>query len=243
MPARRFFLEGTHSDGDTVTIAGKDAHKIVRVLRLQSGDCIELVDSAATVFDAELIVESEAVRAVLRDGRRANDRARVQIDVAQAVPKGQKMDFIVEKLSELGVSAILPFESERCIARGVAAGKVERWRRLAQTAAQQSGRTNVARVDEVISFGTLVECLSKYDCVLFPWEVSDPSPLREVLPELVKSARRILVVIGPEGGFSHSEAASAERSGAAVVSLGRQILRTETAALYVVSVLSYLTLE
>lgn len=240
MPARRFFLEGTHFDGDTVTIAGKDAHKIVRVLRLQSGDRIEVVDSAATVFDAELIVDNATVHAVLRDGRGSLDAARVQIDVAQAVPKGQKMDFIVEKLSELGVSAILPFESERCIARGVAGTKVDRWRRLAQSAAQQSGRTNIPLIKDVTSYDALLERFSSYDLVLFPWEVADPLPLREVLPGLVQNTQRVLVVVGPEGGFSHGEAASAQNAGAAIVSLGHQILRTETAALYVVSILMYL---
>ncbi len=240
MPARRFFVEGTHVDGDVVPVAGKDARKILRVLRLKSGDAVEIVDSSATVFRGVLEIEDIEVCARLHDGRAGEPQTGLQIDVAQAVPKGQKMDFIVEKLSELGVSAILPFESERCIARAND-GKLERWRRIAEAAAQQSGRRDVARIEATLSFPRLRERFDSYDAVLFPWEVADRTPLREALPPKVHNAKRVLVVIGPEGGFSHHETESAQHDGAFVISLGERILRTETAALFVVSVLTYLS--
>ncbi len=240
MPARRFFVEGVCSDEEVVPVAGKDARKIVRVLRLKSGDTVEIVDSAATVFQGSLEIDGNDVRVRLRDGRAGEPSSHLQIDVAQAIPKGQKMDFIVEKLSELGVSAILPFESERCIAKGNES-KVERWRRIAEAAAQQSGRASVARVEATVAFAQLLEIFDSYDTVLFPWEIADRIPLRETLPKLIQNARRVLIVIGPEGGFSHQEAESAQQHGAAILSLGEQILRTETAALFVVSVLNYLS--
>lgn len=240
MPARRFFIEGTFHDGETVAIAGNDAHKIVRVLRLGSGDTIEVIDSTARRFDAELTVRDGAVEALLANGRDDNTAPRVAIDVAQGVPKGSKMDFVVEKLSELGVRAIRPFESERCVARGTGSSKVERWRRLAHAAAQQSGRIDIPAVDAVVDYAALLGTFSAYDVVLFPWEVAEHRALRETLPDLVNAASRILVVVGPEGGFSHDEAALAKSARATIVSLGEQILRTETAALFVVSVLRYL---
>ena len=240
MPARRFFIEGTHADGDVVPIGGQDAHKIVRVLRLKSGDRIELVDSAATSFQAELRLDGESVHAVLSDASQSPAASAVQIDVAQAVPKSSKMDFIVEKLSELGVSAIRPFESERCVVRGAGLQKVERWRRIAISAAQQSGRPNVAPVEDVVDYDQLVRTFASYDVVLFPWEVAERVALRDSLPALIANARRILIVVGPEGGFSHAEAELAKEAGAHVISLGSQILRTETAALFVLSILAYL---
>lgn len=241
MPARRFFLERVHATGDTVTFAGADAHKIANVLRLRSGDRIEIVDSAGTLFDAELHVSDGVVNASLASERERLEVSALAVDVAQGLPKGAKMDFIVEKLTELGVRAIVPFESERAVVREPGSAKLERWRRLARGAAQQSGRCDVPDVQPVRSFDELCAAFTEYDIVLFPWEAADRRPLRAVLPELLAGVRNALVVIGPEGGFSHDEAQRAEAAGARVVSLGSRILRTESAALVVLSILRYLT--
>lgn len=242
MGARRFFVTERRELGDRLTIDGSDAHKIVNVLRLRSGDAIEIADSAARIYRAELEIEGSAVRAHLSERISAGDAASLRVDVAQGVPKGAKMDFIVEKLSELGVSAILPVVSERTILRDVQAGKLERWRRLAHAAAAQSGRADIASIEDPLAFDELLNRFNAYDAVLFPWELAEGGSLRETLPGLIRDAQRILVVIGPEGGFSHAEAERAKTAGAAVVSLGSQILRTETAALVLLSVLRYLIL-
>jgi len=239
MPARRFFATGVRHAGERLQIDGADAHKIVNVLRLRSGDEIELVDSAGTVFAATLDVSADTVHAQLDAARaRASERS-VVIDVAQGIPKGQKMDFVVEKLSELGVRAIIPFESERTIVRGVGASKSERWQRLARGAAAQSGRTSVLDVCEPVSFEGLCARMRGYDAVLFLWEVAQTENLRERLRCLLDGARTVLVVVGPEGGFSHAEAEAAQAAGAATISLGEAILRTETAALVAVAIVTY----
>jgi 16S rRNA (uracil1498-N3)-methyltransferase len=149
------------------------------------------------------------------------------------------MDFVVEKLTELGAASIVPLKSERTIVTDVSAQKIERWRRLAKTAAQQSGRTEIPAIPDPVAFDDLLGAFGKYDVVLFPWELASGPPLRERLPALVQDARSILVVIGPEGGFSHAEANAAERAGGHLISLGGTILRTETAALVALSILSY----
>jgi 16S rRNA (uracil1498-N3)-methyltransferase len=239
MPARRFFVSDVHASGERVAIGGADAHKIRNVLRLRDGDGIEIVDSAGSVFAATLEGD-DGVHARLGTMRAAAGTSRIVIDVAQAIPKGAKMDFVVEKLSELGVRGILPFTSERAIVHDVGENKVERWRRLARSAAQQSGRADVLLVEEPRSFAEIREGFAAYDRVLVPWEVAEPRPLRDVLPAVVDGAERILVAIGPEGGFSHAEAEAAQAAGAHLLSLGERILRTETAALAVVAVLDYL---
>ncbi len=239
MSARRFFIEGAHSDGETVAIGDADARKIVHVLRLKSGDRIEAIDSTATVFEGDLAVDAGNVRATLSRGRKSDAGIRVRIDVAQAVPKGQKMDFVIEKLTELGAAAVVPFESDRSVARNTAAGKIERWRRLARTAAAQSGRATVMEIVDVQSFDGIVQRFSRYDAVLVPWEALAPAPLASRLPHLVADAGNILIVIGPEGGFSHEEMERAVAAGAHLISLGERILRTETAALMLLSVLAY----
>ncbi|MDP9025758.1 MAG: 16S rRNA (uracil(1498)-N(3))-methyltransferase [Candidatus Eremiobacteraeota bacterium] len=239
MSARRFFVEGMHTEGDAVQIGPSDAHKIAHVLRLQSGDVIEIVDSAAVLFDAKLTVDAHGTRAVLFAGRTSGRELRVEIDVAQGIPKGQKMDFVVEKLTELGAHAILPFESERSVAHDVGSAKLERWRRLAKSAALQSGRTVVPEVIDPQTLDDILARCASYDVALFPWEVAAQNPLRAMLPALIAGATRILIVIGPEGGFSHAEAERAAAAGAHRISLGARILRTETAALALLAILAY----
>lgn len=239
MAAARFFVEGVYGAGQTLTLAGDDAHKIVDVLRKRSGDTVQIVDSTAQRFEATLEIADRTVRARLGERFVPSVSERFEITVAQGVPKGQKMDFVVEKLTELGAATIVPLYSERSVAVDTGNAKLDRWRRLAKAAAAQCGRDTIPDVAEPLEFQNLVESFSGYDCVLFPWELAEQVPLKTVLPELVERARRILVVIGPEGGFSHAEAEAAQRHGAHVIGLGTRILRTETAALVVVALLNY----
>ncbi len=240
MPARRFFVRDVHRVGDRVAIEGSDAHKIVRVLRLRTGDVIELVDSAGALFSAEIEASGDRVDVHLVESRAPNDRAGVTIDVAQGLPKGQKMEYVVEKLSELGVRSIIPIESERTIVRGAGDAKIERWRRVARSAAQQSGRRDVLDVRAPVSFKVLCEeSMPEYDVVLMPWEIAAPVSARQQLPTLLGNAKRILIVVGPEGGFSHEEADAAQGAGARQIWLGPHILRTETAALVATAIVLY----
>jgi len=240
-PQRRFFIEGVHEVGGVVSLDRSDSHKIVHVLRLRSGDTIEAIDSAAQQFEGRLDVGGDRVRAQLLLRRNGAQPASLEVSVAQAIPKGQKMDFVVEKLTELGVHAILPLTSERTIGSVGDDRKLARWQRLAKTAAQQCGRRAVPRIASPLQLEALCDRFSEYDAVLFPWELAQRAPLRDALPGIVGSARRLLIVVGPEGGFSHQEAETARTAGARVVSLGPRILRTETAALFLCSALNYLT--
>jgi 16S rRNA (uracil1498-N3)-methyltransferase len=239
MPARRFFIRDVHDIGETVAIEGSDAHKIEHVLRLRNGDRIELIDSGGTLFTAALRLHEGRVDAELVSLLPRSEPKSALLDVAQAIPKGQKMDYVVEKLGELGVRAIIPFESERTVTRGVADAKIDRWRRLARSAAQQSGRRDVLEIEEPLSFAQLCNRMSDYDAVLFPWEIAERSALRESLPPLLRDARKILIVVGPEGGFSHREADAARTAGAHLLWLGPRILRTETAALVTATLVLY----
>jgi 16S rRNA (uracil1498-N3)-methyltransferase len=240
MPARRFFVEGVRTAGERVTIGGADARKIVAVLRLRDGDDVELVDSSGTRFDARLHVDGSEVSAALLTAHPIEGQVTRTVDVAQAIPKGQKMDFVVEKATELGARAVVPFYSERSVAHVPGTAKLERWRRLARTAAQQCGRSFVPEIPAALSFEELLERFGRYDVVLFPWELAQTEPLRETLPRLVDGATRVLVVVGPEGGFSYAEADAAVARGAHLLWLGTRILRTETAAMVLLAILEYL---
>ena len=207
---------------------------------MRSGDEIEVIDSTAQRFRATVQIDGRNVRAQLAELTQKPAASSLQVTVAQGIPKAQKMDFVVEKLTELGVSAIVPLKSERSIVADVGANKIDRWRRLAKTAASQCGRADIPLIAEPQSFTQLVASFQMYDLVLFPWELAERVPLRRQLPAVLEGKQRILIAIGPEGGFSHQEAQAAQAAGANLVWLGSRILRTETAALVVLSVLSYL---
>lgn len=209
------------------------------MLRRRTGDRIEVIDSTAQRFAATLEIADRSVVATLNEQLATPAQPqRFEITVAQAIPKGQKMDFVVEKLTELGVATIMPFYSERTIPQ--VSRRETRWQRLAAAAAQQSGRSEIPTVEAPGDFEALVERFGNYDCVLFLWELAEQRPLRASLPTLVERAKSILVIVGPEGGFSSAEAAAAQQHGAHFLSLGRRIVRTETAAIVMLAILNYL---
>jgi 16S rRNA (uracil1498-N3)-methyltransferase len=236
----RFFVEGVHAVGDRVAFAPDDARKLATVLRKRSGDRVQVVDSGAVAFAATLDVDGRDVRATL-DARleRGEVETALAVTIAQAVPKGQKMDLVVEKATELGAYAIVPVRSARVVGYDTSPGKVERWRRIAKTAAQQSGRVRIPDVADVHDWDALLATFAHYDRVYVPWELTEPRPLRDVFERELAGASSVLVVIGPEGGFGADEVERARAAGAIPISLGRRILRTETAALVVLSAILY----
>lgn len=237
----RFFVEGRRAAGERVAFAGGDAHKIRDVLRLRSGDCIEVIDSASTTYPAVLECSAGSVSAQLQEARPAEYDAHVDIVLAQGVPKGQKMDFVVEKLTELGVAEIVPLYCERSVVTDVGAAKRDRWQRLAVGAAQQCGRTDIPAIRAPMPWKDLLATFDRYDAVVMPWELAPKENPVLTLGALLAGKRRILVLIGPEGGFSHAEAAAAVAAGAQSISLGTRILRTETAAMVAVALIGFFT--
>jgi 16S rRNA (uracil1498-N3)-methyltransferase len=148
------------------------------------------------------------------------------------------MDLIVEKATELGVAAIVPLRSERVIGERTGDAKRERWERLAKTAAQQCGRTSVPAIAPIAEWSDLLARFAEFDRIYLPWELADVRPLREVF-DADRTSTNVLVLIGPEGGFSADEVARAQAAGAHAISLGTRILRTETVALVVLAALQY----
>jgi 16S rRNA (uracil1498-N3)-methyltransferase len=236
----RFFVEGVHAVGDRIAFAPDDARKLATVLRKRSGDRVQVVDSGGIAYAATLQLSGRDVGATLDERLdRGEIEAALRVTVAQAVPKGQKMISVVEKATELGAHAIVPVHSARVIGQYTSPAKLARWRRIAKSAAQQSGRVRVPDVADVHDWSALLASFPRYDRVYVPWELADPAPLRDVFESDLAGARSVLVVVGPEGGFAAEEVARAREAGARAISLGRRILRTETAALVVLSAILY----
>ena len=171
------------------------------------------------------------VQAELAERIAAPAPSQVRVTVAQGIPKAQKMDYVVEKLTELGAAAIVPLQSERSLAESGGAHKHERWARIAKSAALQSGRTAIPSIEAPCTLRALLERAGEFDSVIFAWELAPQTSPRAALETALRTARNVLLIIGPEGGFSHEEAALAASAGAHAVWLGPRILRTETAGL------------
>jgi 16S rRNA (uracil1498-N3)-methyltransferase len=185
-------------------------------------------------------VADGAVTATLAEPiERGTRETAVRLTLAQAIPKGQKMDLIVEKATELGVAAIVPLRSDRVVGERTGEHKVERWQRLAKTAAQQCGRNVIPSVAPIASWDELIATFEAYDRVYVPWELADVRPLRETFDADAPAITSALFVVGPEGGFSAHEVERVVAAGAVVVSLGARILRTETVALAVLAAFAY----
>lgn len=210
------------------------------MLRKESGARVQIIDSAGTAFAATLTVDNRSVSAKLDE---TIDRGPVEstlaITIAQGIPKGQKMDLIVEKCTELGAAAFIPVRSYRVVGERTGEHKIERWQRIAKSAAQQSGRTTIPMVAPIASWTDLLAMFGNYDRIYLPWELADPAELRTWLPGQLENAERVLFIIGPEGGFSTDEVEKARAAGAIPISLGRRILRTETAGVAILAVLAY----
>jgi 16S rRNA (uracil1498-N3)-methyltransferase len=211
-------------------ILGSDVHYLRDVLRLKPNDELELLDGSGLVHAATITaITPEKVTCQVTGSRPAESEPTTKITLAQALPKAAKMDFIVEKCTELGVNRIIPMSTTRTIVQGV---KLERWRKLAKEAAEQSGRAIIPEITGSTKFDEVLKLKGQFDLALIPWEQEKENTLKQSLRSLLlPQFPQILVAIGPEGGFTAEEVEAAQGSGFISVSLGKRILRTETAGL------------
>ncbi len=240
----RFFVDPSDAQGDLVRIAdpGDVAH-LVRVLRVRPGErAIAVAAGEELVFEVLRLEAAEVVgRVVSRTRPRREPPLRVIL--VQGLPKTDKMDLVVQKATELGVSGIVPVHTERSVKRledGRAEPKLRRWRRIARESARQSGRLAIPDVREVTDLETALQAAAQAgSLLLFPWEQEGGRGLREILQAAPEPRPSVHLFIGPEGGFSPAEAELAQRAGAWRVSLGPRILRTETAGLAALAMVLY----
>ncbi len=237
----RFFVS-KDAIGDEITVTGGDAYHIARSLRMAVGDEITLSDGEGGEYLCRLtkIRDDECAATVISRGE-ARGESPIRITLYMAYPKSDKLELIIQKSVELGVAAIVPFESSRCIKRPKAE-KAEkqtlRLSRIAEEAAKQCGRGFVPTVSEPIRFSEMLERAAAADCALFCYEGDGTRSLKDVLTDAADK-KSFAVIVGSEGGFSPEEAEAADAAGLIPVNLGPRILRCETAPLYALSALSY----
>jgi len=239
--ARRFFIPpGTVAAG-AITVTGDLYRHMARVLRLKPGATVILADGAGREFTGIIdAIGDESLSITITDSRPVPPPASFpRIALYQGLPKGDKMDLIVQKAVELGAAEIVPFAAQRSVVRvaGREEAKILRWEKIAREAARQSGQSCLPR----IALGRSVEevtVAAGCDVKLMLWERERAIRLKETLAEFSQPAS-IAVMVGPEGGFTEDEAACAVQHGFTPVSLGERIVRTETAGLVILAILQF----
>lgn len=236
----RFFIPPDKISENKIYVDSKPLRHIRKVMRLQKGDTIVAFDGTGREYIG--VIEQDLPKSAIIDIKKTiviKRERQISISVAQAIPKKDTMDYIVTKSTELGVDEILPIITERTIARPKLKDfdlKRTRWERIAAEAARQCGRLYLPKISNIAFFKDFLKQIKDFELILIPTLDGERIALKNALNEKPKN---VLVIIGPEGDFTKREVAQAKKAGAIAVTLGENVLRCDTAAIYVLSVLSY----
>ncbi len=241
-----FFVEPEQIDvpGKTVTIVGSDVNHIRNVLRMKVGEELNISNGrdGKEYRCAVTACEEDRILCELRFVKEDNVELPARVCLFQGLPKADKMELIVQKAVELGACEIIPVAMKRCVVKlddKKAAAKVARWQGIAEAAAKQSKRGIIPKVCDMMTFPEAVRRASAMDVSLLPYEMAEGMEKTRKLIDGLKPGQTIAVFIGPEGGFDESEVRLAAESGAEPITLGKRILRTETAGMTVLSWIMY----
>ena len=240
----RFFVEPSQIGEEEIRICGSDVNHIKNVLRMKQGEEI-LISSGENLEYTCYIQEmqEEEVTAHIMYVQEAGYELPSRIFLFQGLPKGDKMELIIQKAVELGVHQIIPVASRRSVVKldkKKEEKKIVRWQAIAESAAKQSKRMYVPQVADVMSFGEAVQYAGKLDVVLMPYELAKGMKETKEIIRGIQKGQSVGIFIGPEGGFEEEEVRQAvSLAGARPITLGKRILRTETAGLTVLSILMF----
>ena len=238
-----FFVTPDQVDEKNIYIEGSDVNHMRNVLRMKTGGQVEVSDGNNLKYLCE-IVDYETDKAVLKilERRKADTELSSKLYLFQGLPKSDKMELIVQKAVELGAYKIVPVATKRCVVKldaKKAEKKVERWNSIAESAAKQAGRSIIPEVSEVMSYQAALRMVKELDVVLIPYELAEGMEETKAVIKAMKSGQSVGIFIGPEGGFEQEEVEEAVMQGAKPVTLGRRILRTETAGMAMLSILMF----
>jgi len=237
---RFFYTQKQLEDKNTVVLSGEDTHHLLCVLRVSAGESLELCSETGECRQAEILsTEKNSVLCRLGDFL-PDSEASVQFSVAFGLLKGEKAEFVLQKATELGAAGFIPFISRRTVVRPDKdmENRRQRWQKIIRSAAAQSRRSIIPSIQQPVSWQQLLELAKTFDKAILFWEREGEGRICGVLKNILPRSR-VLLVTGPEGGFSDEEAAAAKSYGLESVTLGPRILRAETAALAALAVSLY----
>lgn len=239
----RFFVTPQQTGGESIIITGSDVNHIKNVLRMKKGEHILISDGVEREYECEIVqLQDDSVEAKILDVFGSAAELPAKITLFQGLPKSDKMEWIIQKAVELGVYEIVPVATKRAIVKldsKKAKKKIERWNTIALSAAKQAKRGRIPEVKSVMTLKEAYNYAKDFDGCIIPYEDARGMEHSRKVMSSLKEKRRIGIFIGPEGGFEEVEVEEAKMLGIEPVSLGRRILRTETAGMAVLSILMF----
>ncbi len=239
----KFFVKANQIENNEIKIIGEDVKHIGQVLRAKEGEKVTIcnIDESVSYITKIVQITPEYVLCTIENVLQENVESKIDITVFQGLPKADKMEYIIQKNTELGAKKFVPVAMKRSIVKldeKEAKKKVERWQKIAESAAKQSGRDFIPKVEMPINVLKLSEEISKYDIMVLAYEEEKENTLKNELKKInAFEGMKIGIIIGPEGGIDKSEID--ELKNTKIVSLGKRILRTETASIVMVSNIIY----
>lgn len=241
----KFFVSSNQVDENHIKIAGTDVNHIKNVLRLQPGAEIEICNSETQEnYLCEILkLNEEKIECLIKDKIEKRAESDVKVTIFQGLPKSDKMELIIQKAVELGVYDITPVEMSRCVVKlneKDKLKKIERWQKISEVAAKQSGRDIIPKINGIITLKQISELSNEYEAIILAYEKETQNTIKQELQKIKKEgSKKIGIIIGPEGGIDEKEVEMLKENGAKVVTLGKRILRTETVALNILSNINY----
>ena len=237
---RNFFVDPANLDKSIAVLTGQEARHINSVLRLSPGDRINLFDGTGKIYETTIEeVTKDQVKTRIQKTRPAGKDG-PRICLGQGLLKGKKMDFIIQKATELGIDGLMPFVSSHCNVNSVPETRQTRWNRISLEACKQCGRPYPLKCMPVTNFNALISASKDYQIKIIFWEKENDWTLEKVFSGN-SSIKSLIFLVGPEGGFNNEETERAAAAGFEVVSLGKRILRAETASFAAMAILQYIT--
>ncbi|RHG62915.1 16S rRNA (uracil(1498)-N(3))-methyltransferase [Coprococcus comes] len=238
-----FFVTPQQISGDKIRIEGGDVNHMKNVLRMKLHEKAEISDGESRTYlcEVEAYEEDVAVLHILEE-MEADTEPASKLYLFQGLPKSDKMELIVQKAVELGVYQVIPVAMKRSVVRlddKKASKKADRWNSIAESAAKQAGRSRIPEVTMPLSYNEALKMAEELDVTLLPYELAGGMEVTREVIRQIKSGQSVGIFIGPEGGFEPEEVDAAVSMGAKVITLGKRILRTETAGLATLAVLMF----
>lgn len=240
---QKFFVKNEQIKDNLIEIIGTDVNHITNVLRLKKEDKIQVCNLNTSENYIAIIsnYDKEKIICNIAEKIESNIETNFDIEIYQGLPKADKMEFIIQKTTEIGIKKITPVAMERCVVKlneKDEKKKIERWQKIAEVAAKQSKRDIIPKVDNVINISSLCNKIKEYDLFIVAYEEEREITLKQILKEN-KNIKSIGILVGPEGGIDKKEIESLKQNGACIVTLGNRILRTETAPIVITANIVY----
>ncbi|NMA85898.1 MAG: 16S rRNA (uracil(1498)-N(3))-methyltransferase [Tissierellia bacterium] len=237
----RFFVDIDQLEDNEIKIIGKDVKHIKDVLRLREGENIEIVSHGNTYISQILSLNSDSIITNIIESFPGENEPMVDIILYQGIPKGDKMEYIIQKNVELGIKEIYPIVMNRTVVKfkdkKKEINRINRWQSISDEASKQSKRDILPKINDIISFKEMLEILKDKENIIVPYEEEKTLNLKDILKD--NEAKEVHLIIGPEGGFEEDEIEALKEINGQIISLGPRILRTETAGLVVSSIVLY----